>query len=155
LNRRRDCGPYPSGTARDTTFFDFGEFTGYRVDPLADLVMMAQDNNALTIPEAEFATAVVSISIGSELNQFDRPRVAQKAIGCSENPSERVLIRKSRQKTTGFETRLTTRRDCAEKRSCRRFGAETVRPGMDSDGPCSVKATVLRHRHCDTRFPTS
>ena len=40
------------------------EFPGYRVDLLGGGVVIAQDDNTLTIPEGEFATATVSLSVG-------------------------------------------------------------------------------------------
>lgn len=60
-----EVGNIASGTAQDETFFNLDEFPGYRVDLLAGGVVIAQDDNSLVIPEAEFATSTVSISVGA------------------------------------------------------------------------------------------
>lgn len=58
-------GNIASGNATDGTFFDLDEFPGYRVELLAGGTVIAQDDNSLSIPEGEFATATVPISIGA------------------------------------------------------------------------------------------
>jgi len=58
-------GNIASGTAQNGQFFNLDEFPGYRVDLLAGGVAIAQDDNSLTIPEAEFATSTVILSVGA------------------------------------------------------------------------------------------
>ena len=65
-----EVGNIASGTAQNGTFFNLDEFPGYRVDLLAGGVVIAQDDNSLTIPEAEFATSTVSISVGTSHAQL-------------------------------------------------------------------------------------
>ena len=60
-----EVGNIASGTAQNGTFFNLDEFPGYRVELLAGGVMIAQDNNSLAIPEAEFATSIVPIMVGT------------------------------------------------------------------------------------------
>ena len=60
-----EVGNIASGTATNGQFFNLDEFPGYRVDLLAGGTVIAQDVNSLIIPEAEFATATVSIDIGA------------------------------------------------------------------------------------------
>jgi len=58
-----DVGNIASGVASDGTFFNLDEFPGYRIDLLAGGVVIAQDNNSLVIPEAEFATSTIEFSV--------------------------------------------------------------------------------------------
>lgn len=60
-----EVGNIASGTAQSGTFFNLDEFPGYRVELLAGGVPVAQDNNSLAIPEAEFATSIVPLSVGA------------------------------------------------------------------------------------------
>ncbi len=62
-----DIGNIASGTAVSGQFFDLDGFPGYRIDVLADGVVIGQDNNSLAglIPEGEFATTQVFFSTGS------------------------------------------------------------------------------------------
>ncbi len=59
-----EVGNIASGIDRIGRFFNLDEFPGYRVDLLAGGVVIAQDDNSLVIPEAEFDTSIVSILIG-------------------------------------------------------------------------------------------
>ncbi len=60
-----EVGNIASGFATDGTFFNLDEFPGYRVELLAGGVVIAEDINALVIPEGEFATSTVSLSVGA------------------------------------------------------------------------------------------
>lgn len=57
-------GNIGSGIASDGTFFNLDEFPGYRVELLAGGVVIAADNNSLTIPEAEFELSTVEFTTG-------------------------------------------------------------------------------------------
>lgn len=59
-----EVGNIGSGTAMDSTFFDLSNFPGYRVDLLAGGVVIASDNDSLTIPEYEWATSTINFSTG-------------------------------------------------------------------------------------------
>ncbi|MEZ6148276.1 MAG: PEP-CTERM sorting domain-containing protein [Planctomycetaceae bacterium] len=59
-----EVGNIASGFAQNGTFFNLDEFPGYRVELLAGGVVIAQDNNSLTIAEGEFATSTVNFSVG-------------------------------------------------------------------------------------------
>lgn len=60
-----EVGNIASGVATNGVFFDLDEFPGYRVELLAGGTVIAQDENLLTIPEAEWATSTVSFSTGA------------------------------------------------------------------------------------------
>lgn len=60
-----EVGNIASGTSQNDTFFNLDEFPGYRVDLLAGGVVIAQDDNSLSIPEGEFATSTVSLTVGA------------------------------------------------------------------------------------------
>lgn len=68
-----EVGNIASGVATNGTFFNLDEFPGYRVDLLAGGVVLAQDDNSLSIPEAEFATSTVSFSTAASHAQFGQP----------------------------------------------------------------------------------
>lgn len=57
-----EVGNIGSGTGVNNQVFDLSGFPGYRVDLLAGGVVIASDNNSLTIPELEFSTSTVSFS---------------------------------------------------------------------------------------------
>ena len=57
-----EVGNIGSGFATNGTFFNLDEFPGYRVELLAGGTVIAQDNNSLSIPEAEFATSTVEFT---------------------------------------------------------------------------------------------
>ena len=62
-----EVGNIASGTAQSGEFFNLDEFPGYRVELLAGGQVIAQDNNSLagSIPEGEFRSATVSVTIGA------------------------------------------------------------------------------------------
>lgn len=60
-----EVGNIASGTAQSGAFFNLDEFPGYRVELLAGGVVLAQDNNALAIPEAVFSTSTVQFIVGT------------------------------------------------------------------------------------------
>ena len=59
-------GNIGSGTAVSGQFFNLDEFPGYRIELLAGGQVLVEDNNSLgsVIPEREFRTATLSISVG-------------------------------------------------------------------------------------------
>jgi HpiC1 cyclase len=62
-----DIGNIASGTSLGGQFFNLDGFPGYRIDVLADGVLIAQDNNSLAglIPEGGFVTADILFTTGS------------------------------------------------------------------------------------------
>jgi HpiC1 cyclase/PEP-CTERM motif len=62
-----DIGNIASGTSQGGQFFNLDGFPGYRIDVLADGVLIAQDDNSLAglIPEGEFGTTHISFTTGS------------------------------------------------------------------------------------------
>ncbi len=68
-----EVGNIASGFASNGTFFNLDEFPGYQVDLLAGGVVLAQDLNSLTIPEAEFATSTVSFQTSASHAQLGQP----------------------------------------------------------------------------------
>ena len=58
-------GNIASGNALNGAFFNLDEFPGYRVELLAGGVVIALDNNSLTIPEAEFSLSTVNFITGA------------------------------------------------------------------------------------------
>ena len=65
-----EVGNIASGTAQNNQFFNLDEFPGYRVELLAGGVVIAEDDNALTIPEGEFSTSTVSFSTSASHAQL-------------------------------------------------------------------------------------
>jgi len=61
-----EVGNIASGVATNGQFFNLDEFPGYRVELLAGGLMIAEDVNSLIIPEGEFATSTVSLSVGAD-----------------------------------------------------------------------------------------
>jgi hypothetical protein len=59
-----EVGNIASGTATNGSFFNLDEFPGYRVELLAGGVVVAEDDDSLSIPEGEFATARVTLVTG-------------------------------------------------------------------------------------------
>ena len=59
-----EVGNIASGFATDGTFYNLDEFPGYRVDLLAGGVVVASDDDSLTIAEAEFETSVLEFTVG-------------------------------------------------------------------------------------------
>ena len=69
-----DIGNIASGTAQSGQFFNLDGFPGYRIDVLADGVLIGQDNNSLagTIPEGEFVTSFLEFNTGETLaNEYE------------------------------------------------------------------------------------
>lgn len=60
-----EVGNIASGTDQNGNFYNLDEFPGYRVELLAGGVVIAQDNNSLTIAEGEFSTSTVNFSVGA------------------------------------------------------------------------------------------
>lgn len=60
-----EVGNIASGTAVSNEFFDLSGFPGYRIELLADGVMIAEDIDSLTIDEGEFATANLILNVGA------------------------------------------------------------------------------------------
>ncbi|CAB5121934.1 hypothetical protein D3OALGB2SA_3041 [Olavius algarvensis associated proteobacterium Delta 3] len=62
-----EVGNIASGTAQNGAFFNLDGFPGYRVQFLAGGQVVAEDDNSLAgiIPEGEFMTAGVSVTIGA------------------------------------------------------------------------------------------
>lgn len=68
-----EVGNIAAGTSQNAGFFNLDEFPGYRVDLLAGGVVVAQDDNSLTIAEGEFATANVLLNVGAAHPQLGQP----------------------------------------------------------------------------------
>ena len=64
-------GNIASGTAQDGVVYDLSDFPGYRVDLLAGDVVIASDNNTLSIDEGAFATSTVAFTTGNDHPQLD------------------------------------------------------------------------------------
>jgi len=81
-----EVGNIASGIANNGVFFNLDEFPGYRVDLMAGGVVLAQDLNSLTIPEAEFATSIVSFATGASHAQAGQP-LAIRLVNLNEIPA--------------------------------------------------------------------
>ena len=60
-----EVGNIASGFASNGAFFNLDEFPGYRVELLAGGIVIAQDANQLTIPEAEFSNSTILFTTGA------------------------------------------------------------------------------------------
>ncbi len=68
-----EVGNIGSGVASNGTFFDLDEFPGYRVELLAGGVMIAADEDTLSIPEYEWRTSTVNFLADAGHAQLGQP----------------------------------------------------------------------------------